>query len=256
MANELEQKLKLVRDVNRITGQKIIQQLFHQVLELHGDRINHDDPALFSGIALFENQPVTILSVDRGTSLTERIEKNGGAVRASGYRKALRSVELAEKFHRPVIIFLNMPGADASLESENEGQSLMIAKMIAKMGQLKVPNLAVFIGEGHSGGALAFANANRIVMFENGLFSVASPEAMSAILRKETVSEVVPMTAAKLQKMGLVDQIIREDQDMICQVKTAIKIWLDDFNNLSSNELIKQRTEKFAHVLAYWDKMD
>jgi acetyl-CoA carboxylase carboxyl transferase subunit alpha len=254
MEKELQQKLNLVRSAERITGRNLIDELFTDVLELHGDRINNDDAAIFTGIGRLNQQPVTLMSIDRGQTVAERLAQNGGAVRASGYRKALRSLKLAERFNRPVISFLNLPGADASVASENEGQSLMIANLIAAMGQAMVPNLAIFIGEGHSGGALAFANANQIWMLENSLFSVASPEAMSAILRDDQALSRVPMTAKQLKQIGIADLVLAENADLIEKIRTSLVKWLATSAKMNKNEMIEQREQKFQRVLDSWNQ--
>ncbi|AEV94677.1 acetyl-coA carboxylase, carboxyl transferase alpha subunit [Pediococcus claussenii ATCC BAA-344] len=255
LKNDLATKIKLVRSSDRVTAQRLIKSMFNDVIELHGDHINGDDHALFSGIGRLGKIPVTLFAVDRGQTVTERQDKNGGAVRASGYRKAIHGLKLAERFNRPVISFLNMPGADASVDSENEGQSKMIADMIAAMGAATVPNLVIIVGEGHSGGALAFANANRIIMLENALFSVAAPEAMAAILRNNDLKEVVPMTASKLLDIKLVDQVINEDQNLVKNLRVAIVEWLDDFSSVSEAKLVDQRYQKFIDVLNFWNEM-
>lgn len=252
MDKELSARLNKVRSAQRITGQQIIQRLFTEIVEMHGDRVNSDDPAVWAGIGLFEEQPVTFLSVDRGQDLTERLAKNGGAVRAGGYRKALRNVELAQRFDRPVVSFLNMPGADASVDSENEGQSLMIANLMETMGALRVPNLAVIVGEGHSGGALAFANANQLWMLENGLFSVAAPEAMAAILRDDRALARVPMTVSQLQQIGIADQVFKEGPQLTENLRKALRQWLATSRKMDENELVMQREQKFQQVLRDW----
>lgn len=178
----LEKQLQLIRSNNRIASTEIISQIITDFTEIHGDRVLGDDPAITTGIGFLSDIPVTILAVNRGKTMIEHQRFNGGQVRVSGYRKALRVVEAAEKFNRPVISLIDMPGADASVDSENHGQSQAIADLIDKMGALTVPNLALFVGEGHSGGALALSNANRILMLEAALFSVASPEAVAAII--------------------------------------------------------------------------
>jgi acetyl-CoA carboxylase carboxyl transferase subunit alpha len=162
----------------------------------------------------------------------------------------------AERFNRPVISLIDMPGADASVRSEQHGQSQAIAEMIDTMGRLTVPNIAVLLGEGHSGGALAFANANRIIMLEHAIFSVASPEAVAAIVTTDgDMSASLPMTAPVLQKLGLVDQIIPEDRQLIDHVRLALKTMLATFDSQSGEQLVAQREQKFLQFLAQWDNM-
>ncbi|MBM7544356.1 carboxyltransferase subunit alpha [Periweissella beninensis] len=254
---DLKAKIKIVRANNRIDSQTVIKTLFTDFLEIHGDRILGDDPSLTAGVALFGNTPVTVLAVNRGHTIKERIQMNFGAVRVTGYRKALRALNQAEKFKRPVITFINMPGADVSLASEDHGQSLALANMIGKMGQLTVPNIAVIIGEGYSGGALALANSNKIVMFEHALFSVASPEVVGAILKKVndsvSLNEVLPMTAQKLSALGLVDEVIAENNDLLINLESSLTRLLAELNSLSAVELQAKREAKYQNFLATWE---
>lgn len=253
---DLQAKIKIVRDNQRLDSQSLIAHLFTDFLEIHGDRILGDDPSLTVGVGLFGKQPITVLGVNRGNTIKERLQMNFGAVRVTGYRKALRALEQAEKFKRPVVTFINMPGADVSLASEDHGQSLALANMIEKMGNLKVPNIAIIIGEGYSGGALALANSNKIVMFEHALFSVASPEVVGAILKKAdekvSLNEVLPMTAEKLKKLGLVDAIIDENEQLLLNLEKVLAQLLAELNTLTVAEMQAQREEKYQEFLATW----
>ncbi|WP_412988738.1 carboxyltransferase subunit alpha [Pediococcus siamensis] len=255
MTNTLAEKIALIRSPGRLGAPEVIRNLFTDFFEVHGDRQLGDDPAVIAGVARFHAHPVTILGVQRGKTPQQRQQVNGGAVRVTGYRKALRVVQAAEKFQRPVISLLNMPGADASVFSEQHGQSEAIADLILKMGQLKVPNMTLFLGEGHSGGALAFSNVNRIMMLENALFSVASPEAVQAILKNQTqtqdASAYLLMTAIQLHKIGVADQIISETptKSIFKRIDAALQSNLQQLDHLSGLELVKQRREKFMHVV-------
>jgi len=200
---------------------------------------------------------LAVLGVDRGTDITSRRQKNGGALTVPGYRTALRVVAHAEKFQMPIASLINMPGADASPQSERNGQSQAIADLIATTGQLTVPNLVVFLGEGHSGGALAFANANRIIMLDDSLFNVASPEAVTAILHgQQTISEAIdllPMTAEALQQRGLADQVIdHDDSDLVQVIVQSICQQLESLSELDAVEVVAQREAKFQQFLATW----
>lgn len=254
MTKTLEEKIKLIRSPNRLTARQVIRQLISDFFEVHGDRLLGDDPALTAGIGLFHKQPVTVLGINRVSNIQQRRELNGGAVRVTGYRKALRVVEAAEKFKRPVISLINMPGADASAFSEEHGQSEAIADLILKMGQLSVPNVALFLGEGHSGGALAFSNVNQILMLENALFSVASPEAVQAILKNrnktQDASEFMPMTAQQLKEIGLVDQIVVESPSntLMDRIDKAIVNSLNELEKLNGLQLKTQRFKKFENI--------
>lgn len=257
MAKTLEEKIKLIRSPKRLTAQQVISQLVINFFEVHGDRQLGDDPAVSAGIGLFHARPVTVLGINRGTNIQQRREVNGGDVRVTGYRKTLRVVEAAEKFNRPVISLLNIPGADASVFSEEHGQSEAIADLILKMGQLTVPNVALFLGEGHSGGALAFSNVNQILMLENALFSVASPEAVQAILKNrnqtQDASEFMPMTAQQLEKIGLVDNIILETpaNTLIERIDAALSKALGQLRDLDAAQLKKQRLTKFEKLIEF-----
>lgn len=252
----LKDQLNKIRAVDHISANDVINSILTNFVEIHGDRVTGDDHALVAGIGLLARRPVTILAINRGQSPQERQRFNGGMVASSGYRKARRLVLAAQRFNRPVISLIDTPGADASVSSENHGQSQAIADMIDTMGQLTVPNVAVFLGEGHSGGALAFANANRILMLENALFSVASPEAVAAIVTTDhDISDDLPMTATALKKLGLVDQIIAEDDQLISHLRRTLQQHLEQLDTVSGQQLVQQRQHKFIQFLAQWRRL-
>jgi acetyl-CoA carboxylase carboxyl transferase subunit alpha len=254
----VDERLKRLRAADRLRAPQVINALLPTFVAQHGDRLLGDDAALTAGFGrTAENLGLAVLGIDRGTDLVSRRQKNGGALTVPGYRTALRVLQHAAKFQLPVVSLINMPGADASPISERFNQSQAIADLIAAMGQLTVPNLVVFLGEGHSGGALAFANANRIIMLDDSLFNVASPEAVAAILHgQQTVSEAIdllPMTAADLQQRGLVDTVIDHCQaDLVALIKQQIVTAVSDLQSLSPVELIAQREAKFQAFLAQW----
>ncbi len=256
MPKKLEEKIALVRSAKRLSAQQVISQLITDFFEIHGDRQLGDDKALTAGLGFFHGRPVTLLGVNRGANIQQRQEMNAGAVRVTGYRKALRVIKTAEKFKRPVISMLNMPGADASVFSEQHGQSQAIADLILAMGQLTVPNVTLFLGEGHSGGALAFSNVNKILMLENALFSVASPEAVQAILKNQNqtrdASEYMPMTAQQLAGIGLVDGIIAETpaKTLYERIDAGLLAALKRLESLDADALKRQRQQKFARLLS------
>lgn len=250
----LDKQLKLIRSNNRIASTEIISQIITDFTEIHGDRVLGDDPAITTGIGFLADIPVTILAVNRGKTMMERQRFNGGQVRVSGYRKALRVVEAAEKFNRPVISLIDMPGADASVDSENHGQSQAIADLIDKMGALTVPNIALFVGEGHSGGALALSNVNRILMLEAALFSVASPEAVSAIITtNDDVSDYLPMTSNQLKLIGINDETILENDQLIVNIKQALLKHIQELKLIPRDSLPIDRSDKFNRILATWN---
>lgn len=245
----LSKQLQQIRNQNRISSREAINYLFTDFVELHGDRVLGDDAALIGGIAFFDGQPVTVLGVNRGKTLVQRQASNGGMVNVSGYKKALRLVQAAQHFKRPVISFIDMPGADASVYSEQHGQSQAIAEMIAEMGILTTPNISIFLGEGHSGGALAFANTNRIIMLEHALFSVASPEAVAAIVTtKDDLNQYLPMTAQQLNQIGLVDEIV-DEKNVLINLRQALKQQLAPLRAMTSTELITQRQQKYLDII-------
>lgn len=246
----LKKQLQQVRKQDRISSQAVLSYLFNDFIELHGDRVLGDDATLTGGIALLDDLPVTVLAVNRRATTRDQPAVNGGMVSVSGYKKAQRLIQAAQRFDRPVVSLIDMPGADASVYSEQHGQSQAIADVIATMGGLTSPNVAIFLGEGHSGGALAFANSNRILMLERALFSVASPEAVSAIVvGEQDLNQYLPMNATSLARLGLVDEIIAEDQNVMQNIKTGLLHQLAPLQKLAGSELVNQRQRKYLSVL-------
>ncbi|MEC8840763.1 MAG: acetyl-CoA carboxylase carboxyltransferase subunit alpha [Candidatus Poribacteria bacterium] len=193
-----------------------IESIFENPIELYGDKLYSDDRALVGGLAWFEKQPVVYLAQQKGRNLSERQEMNFGYTHPEGYRKALRLMEFAEKFNRPVICFVDTPGAHFDGGSEERGQSIAIAENLAKMSQLQVPILVILIGEGGSGGALAIGIGDRVLMMENSIYCVAPPEACSGIVWKDDgehapeAAEALRPLAADLIEFGIIDEIIPE----------------------------------------------
>lgn len=254
----MDERLKRLRAADRISAPTIIKALLPTMVRQRGDRLLGQDAALTAGFGkTATGQRLAVLGVDRGSDLASRRTKNGGALTVPGYRTALRVVQHAQKFGMPVVSLINMPGADASPVSERFGQSQAIADVIAATGQLTVPNLVIFLGEGHSGGALGFANANRIMMLDDALFNVASPEAVAAILHgQQTVSDAIdllPMTATDLAERGLVDQVVsHETRKLVDTLISMIETQLRDLNQWDGPALIAQREAKFQHFLDTW----
>lgn len=254
----MDERLRRLRAADRISAPTVIKALLPTWVRQRGDRLLGQDAALTAGFGqTVSGQRLAVLGVDRGADLNSRREKNGGALTVPGYRTALRVVQHAQKFKMPVVSLINMPGADASPTSERFGQSQAIADLIMATGQLTVPNVVVFLGEGHSGGALGFANANRIIMLDDALFNVASPEAVAAILHgQQSVSaaiDLLPMTAAELTQRGLVDQVIdhRTDQ-LVTALVAAITAQLSGLVAQSGPALVAQREAKFQAFLDAW----
>lgn len=208
-------KVKAARGVDRPSALDYIERIFDDFMELHGDRHYRDDPALVGGTAYLDGQPVTVIGIQKGKDMAECQQRNYGMCSPEGYRKALRLMKLAEKFHQPVITFVNTAGAFCGKEAEEMGQGEAIARNLYEMSALKVPVISILIGEGGSGGALALAVGNEVWMMENAVYSVLSPEGFASILWKDTArvaeaAEVMKLTAEDLLQLGIIEKIIPE----------------------------------------------
>ncbi|AAK04878.1 acetyl-CoA carboxylase carboxyl transferase subunit alpha [Lactococcus lactis] len=233
------------RAADRISARDIIDKVFTDFFELHGDRQLTDDEAIVGGIARFNNQAVTVIGIQKGRNLAENLATNFGQPSPNGYRKALRLMKQAEKFGRPVITFINTAGAYPGIEAEERGQGEAIARNLLEMSDLKVPIIAFITGEGGSGGALALALANKVYILENAVYSVLSPEGFATILwkdgsRRDEAAELMKITAPHLLEMGLVDAIISEEN-----LKRQLTESLGDLSLLTETELAEQRYERF-----------
>ena len=209
------EKVLSVRKPSRLGAREYINALFDGFIELHGDRFFRDDPAIVGGLATFNGIPVTVIGIDRGHELNEMMRANFGMPSPEGYRKGIRLMKQAEKFGRPVITFVNTSGAYPGKEAEENGQGEAIARSIFEMSGLKIPTLAIMLGEGGSGGALALAVGNEVWMMENAIYSILSPEGFASILwkdgnRAQEAASVMKITAQDLYKLGVVDSIIPE----------------------------------------------
>ena len=207
--------VRLARGNRRPTGTDFIHGIFQNFLELHGDRRFGDDGAIVGGVAWLEEKPVTVIAVERGHSARERVQRSFGAPQPEGYRKALRLMKQAEKFHRPVICFVDTSGAFCGVGAEERGQGQAIAENLMEMMTLRTPVISVLIGEGGSGGALALAVADRVWMLENAIYSVISPEGCASILWKDAAkapeaAEQLKLTAADSLENGLIERVISE----------------------------------------------
>lgn len=218
MSNSFE-IVKTARSNDRYTGKDYIDRIFTEFFELHGDRRFADDPAVVGGIALLRELPVTVIAMEKGHSAKERMTRNFGAPNPEGYRKALRLMKQAEKFHRPVVCFVDTSGAYCGMGAEERGQAQAIAENLMEMMTLRTPVLSILIGEGGSGGALALAVADEVWMLENAIYSVISPEGCANILWKDAArapdaAEYLKLTAADALKLGVVERVITEwDKD-------------------------------------------
>ena len=207
--------VKLARDSSRPTGLDYIQNIFRDFVELHGDRRFGDDPAIVGGIALLGKMPVTVIAIEKGHTAKERAQRNFGAPNPEGYRKALRLMKQAEKFGRPVVCLIDTSGAYCGIGAEERGQGQAIAENLMEMSTLCVPVIAILIGEGGSGGALALALADRVWMLDNAVYSVISPEGCASILWKdakqaETAAACLKLTARDAKELGIVEEILPE----------------------------------------------
>ncbi|WP_170275206.1 acetyl-CoA carboxylase carboxyl transferase subunit alpha [Lactococcus lactis] len=237
------------RAADRISARDIIDKVFTDFFELHGDRQLTDDEAIVGGIARFNNQAVTVIGIQKGRNLAENLATNFGQPSPNGYRKALRLMKQAEKFGRPVITFINTAGAYPGIEAEERGQGEAIARNLLEMSDLKVPIIAFITGEGGSGGALALALANKVYILENAVYSVLSPEGFATILwkdgsRRDEAAELMKITAPHLLEMGLVDAIISEE-NLIDNLKRQLTESLGELALLTEIELAEQRYERF-----------
>ena len=216
MSTTAYDRVRIARSEKRPTGLDYIRNLFTGFYEMHGDRHYADDPAVVAGIALLEGMPVTVIAIEKGHTVQERTMRNFGAPNPEGYRKALRLMRQAEKFHRPVICFVDTSGAFCGVGAEERGQGEAIAHNLTEMMGLKVPVISVLIGEGGSGGALALAVSDRVWMLENAVYSVISPEGCASILWKDAAkadvaAESLRLTAADAAALGVIEEIIPED---------------------------------------------
>ena len=251
-------KVTAARQVTRLGAEDYIGGIFDEFTELHGDRYFRDDPAILGGIAVIDGQPVTVIGVNKGKDAQSCIAHNYGMPSPEGYRKAIRLMKQAEKFNRPIITFVNTSGAYPGLEAEENGQGEAIARNLYEMSSLKTPLLAIMIGEGGSGGALALAMGNEVWMLENATYSILSPEGFASILwkdgsRAEEAAEVMRITASELKTLGVVEQIIPEygmadapALSSICNyLKKHIKEFLKKESELSEDEIVAQRYDRF-----------
>jgi acetyl-CoA carboxylase carboxyl transferase subunit alpha len=238
-----------------------VQRIFPDFAEMHGDRKFADDPAIVGGVANLDGQQVMVIGHQKGRDSKQRIYRNFGMPHPEGYRKALRMMQFAEKFHRPVITLVDTPGAYPGIGAEERGQSEAIAVNLREMARLKIPTIAVVIGEGGSGGALALAVTDRVLMMQYAIYSVISPEGCASILWKdagkaEDAAHNLHLTATDLKNLRLIDEIIQEplggahaDYDQAAEiVKQAIKRNLEEVSNVSWNDRTHARYDKFRKM--------
>lgn len=239
------------RSDRRLTAGDYLAKLVPDFMELHGDRLCGDDPAVIGGIGTVGNIPVTVIALEKGKTTEERILHNFGSAHPEGYRKALRLMRQAEKFHRPVVCLVDTAGAFCGVDAEEHGQGRAIADNLAQMSALRTPILSVILGEGGSGGALALCHADRIWMIEDAYFSVVSPESCANILWKDTgrageAAEALALTAPKLKRMGLIDRICTtgDPKGLAEEIAKELAILAD----MRTEDLLEARYRRFRNA--------
>ena len=272
--NELDEKLKMIysnldpwqitmvaRHEDRPKSKFFIDNLFEDFIPLSGDRHYGDDKSVLTGFAKFNSHSVLVIGQEKGDDLDSRIERNFGMMRPEGYRKTIRLMELADKFNIPVISFIDTPGAYPGVGAEERGQAEAIAKSIECCMKLKVPTIAIIIGEGGSGGAIALASSNKVIMLENAIYSVISPEGCATILWRDPkkmldAAKAMKLSAKDLLDFKIIDEIIPEplggahrDRNLMLQnLKNSINKNLDDFKLMSPEEIFNNRKNKFLRI--------
>ena len=251
----------LARDKERPTAMDYIDALFDDFMELHGDRYYGDDAAIVGGIAYFHGMPVTVIAQEKGNGTKENIKRNFGMPSPDGYRKSLRLMKQAQKFNRPIICFVDTPGAFCGLEAEERGQGEAIARNISEMSSLGVPILSIVIGEGGSGGALALAVADEVWMLENAIYSILSPEGFASIIYKDSkrakdAASVMKLTAKDLKELGIVEKVFAEEKpltrenfyDVVPNLENNILKFLNQYSIYSKEELLEKRYQRFRQM--------
>ena len=242
------------REQTRLTALDFATGIFDDFIELHGDRSFRDDGAIIGGIGWLGDQAVTVVGIQKGKSLQDNLNRNFGQPHPEGYRKALRLMKQAEKFGRPVVTFINTAGAYPGVGAEERGQGEAIARNLMEMSDLKVPIIAIIIGEGGSGGALALAVADHVWMLENSIYAVLSPEGFASILWKDgtramEAAELMKITSHELLEMEVVDKVISERglsaKELLARVKNELQTEIEQLKQLPSEKLLEERYQRF-----------
>ncbi|HHC5843117.1 TPA: acetyl-CoA carboxylase carboxyltransferase subunit alpha [Staphylococcus aureus] len=257
-------RVQIARLQERPTTLDYIPYIFDSFMELHGDRNFRDDPAMIGGIGFLNGRAVTVIGQQRGKDTKDNIYRNFGMAHPEGYRKALRLMKRAEKFNRPIFTFIDTKGAYPGKAAEERGQSESIATNLIEMASLKVPVIAIVIGEGGSGGALGIGIANKVLMLENSTYSVISPEGAAALLWKDSnlakiAAETMKITAHDIKQLGIIDDVISEPlggahkdiEQQALAIKSAFVEQLDSLESLSRDEIANDRFEKFRNIGSY-----
>lgn len=255
------QRIQIARHPSRPYSADYIKMIFEDFIELHGDRTFGDDQALLCGIASLEGKPVVVIGHQKGRTLQENMDRNFGMAHPEGYRKAMRVMNLAEKFNRPIITFIDTSGAYPGIAAEERGQAEAIARNLRDMSGLNVPVISVVIGEGGSGGALGIGVSNKVLMLENSYYSVISPEGCAAILfrdgsKAKEAAEAMKITAKDLLSLKVIDEVIKEPlggahfdpEKTAANIKTALNKNLKEYENMTPLEFANDRYEKFRNM--------
>ncbi|QAS61341.1 acetyl-CoA carboxylase carboxyltransferase subunit alpha [Clostridium septicum] len=254
-------KVNVARHKDRPNGKFYIDNIFENFIELHGDRNFGDDKAIIGGIASINNESVTVIAINKGENTKENLERNFGMPNPEGYRKALRLMKQAEKFKRPVICFIDTPGAFCGVGAEERGQGQAIAQNLMEMSRLKTPIISIVIGEGGSGGALALAVADKVLMLEHSIYSILSPEGFASILWKDgskakEAAEVMKITAQDLKEFKVIDKVIREPRGgahkhkirMALGIKKELLEYIKELKEKEIEALLNERYQKFRNI--------
>ena len=258
------ERVEIARNPKRKTALDYINEIFDEFIELHGDRCYGDDKAMVCGLGRIENQNYTIIAEQKGRNTKENIERNFGMPNPESYRKAIRMMKQAEKFNRPVITFIDTKGAYPGVEAEQRGQGEAIAKSMFEMAKLTVPVIAIVIGEGSSGGALAIGVANKVIMLENAIYSILSPEGYSSILWKDSsrfkeAADRMKLTANDLYDMGIIETVIKEQienytkekelfKNITDKIKQEIQTTVQELKSKTKDEIVEERYQKFRKI--------
>ena len=271
--NQIDEKLKKIyssldpwqttmvaRHEDRPKSKYFIENLFEDFIPLSGDRFYGEDKSVITGFAKFDNQSILVIGQEKGENLESRIERNFGMMRPEGYRKTIRLMELANKFNIPIVSFIDTPGAYPGVGAEERGQAEAIARSIECCMKIKVPNIAIIIGEGGSGGAIALASSNKVIMLENAIYSVISPEGCATILwrdpKKMLDAKAMKLSAKDLLDLNVIDEIIpeplggahRNKAAMIINIKNSLTKNLQNYKNMSPEEILNERKNRFLKI--------
>ena len=255
------ERVQISRSAERPTSLDYISTIFERYMSLHGDRYFGDDKAIVGGLASIGGRPVTVIGQQKGRSTKENIRRNFGMPSPEGYRKSLRLMKQAEKFHRPIILFVDTPGAFCGIEAEEGGVGEAIARNLFEMSNIKVPILSIMIGEGGSGGALALAVGDEVWMMENSIYSILSPEGFATILWKDSTkakeaAEVMKLTASDLKGLGMIEQIIPEKEPLTREnmmetmevLEKRVRGFLDTYCAYDLEKLLNKRYNRFRNL--------